>query len=263
MPWALIGAACLAMFAATASGTTRAPFLIAIAADLDASLPLVANLFSMTATAWGIASAVAGPLSDRVGRRWVLVLGPIALGGAMAGTAAAGGFFGVAVWATLGGLAAGSFTGVIFAEVSDRVADSHRGRALGWVMSGQSITLLVGVPLAAWAGAYIGWRGWSLCVAALSLASALALFGTAEGRGARATGASVALRTALPPRIVGLLAVGVAERVCYGLAVIYFATFLQTRPWAAARGTGASLGALRGRQSGRYGARRAARGSLP
>src|SRR5476651_921229 len=79
LPWALIGAACLGSFAASSSGTTRAPFLLVMAHDLDVSMPLVANLVSMTATAWGIASAAGGYLSDRVGRRVLLVAGMLGL----------------------------------------------------------------------------------------------------------------------------------------------------------------------------------------
>lgn len=52
LPWALIGAACLGSFAATSSGTTRAPFLLSMAHDLDVSMPLVANLVSMTSISW-------------------------------------------------------------------------------------------------------------------------------------------------------------------------------------------------------------------
>ena len=81
LPWALIGAASLGMFACTSSGTTRAPFLIEMARDLSVSMPLVANLVSLTATAWGVSSAVAGWLSDVVGRRPVLVLSLLRAGG--------------------------------------------------------------------------------------------------------------------------------------------------------------------------------------
>ena len=55
IPWALVAACCLGSFAATSSGTTRAPFLLDMARDLDASVPLIASLFAMTATAWCIA----------------------------------------------------------------------------------------------------------------------------------------------------------------------------------------------------------------
>jgi predicted MFS family arabinose efflux permease len=228
MPWALIAAACLGSFATTSSGTTRAPFLIEMSHDLAVSVPLVANLVSFTATSWGIASAVAGALSDRTGRRTMLIGGLLALAFAMVGQAFAGDFFWVAVWATLGGACCGTFTGVVFAEVAARVEDYQRGRALGWVMTGQSLTLVVGVPLAAYVGSMIGWRGWNLCMAALALVGALGLLATAAqsataGHGARRP----SLRAALSRPVIGLLAIGICERICYGLATIYFATFLQ------------------------------------
>lgn len=230
LPWALIGAACLGSFAATSSGTTRAPFLIEMANDLDVAMPLVANLVSLTATAWGFASALGGWMSDAIGRRPVLIAAPFALALTLVGQATAGSFLWVAVWAAFGGGCAGAFTGVVFAEVSGRVPDSQRGRALGWVMSGQSLTLVVGIPMAAAVGSVIGWRGWLLCVGALSLAACISLFLTV-GRGSaghtRSSAVRGTMRAALSPRVLGLLGTGVAERICYGLAAVYFATFMQ------------------------------------
>lgn len=229
LPWALIGAACLGSFAATSSGTTRAPFLLEMAHDLDVSMPLVANLVSMTATAWGITSAAAGYLSDLVGRRALLVAALMALALAMCGQASAGSFLWVAVCASGAGGCAGAFTGVVFTEVSSRVEDRQRGRALGWVMSGQSLTLVVGVPLAAWVGSAIGWRGWNVCVGGLAFVASLALLLTVRpGRRPVARAEQrPALRRALSPRVLALLGTGIAERICYGLAAVYFATFLQ------------------------------------
>jgi len=230
MPWALLAASCLGMFAASCSGTTRAPFLIAMAQDLETSLPLVANLMALTSVAWGVSSLVAGAGSDRWGRRPFLIGGPVALALCMAGIAASGGFLAVALWATLAGACAGAFTGVLMTEASARTVDRQRGRALGWVMAGQSLALLVGVPLAAWIGAHVGWRGVSLAVGATALAAALGLFVTtlAPAGGRPLAGAArTDYRAALTARVVRLLAMGVAERICYGLAAVYFATFLQ------------------------------------
>jgi DHA1 family inner membrane transport protein len=228
MPWALIGAACLGSFAATSSGTTRAPFLIEMSHDLGVSVALVANLVSFTATSWGVASAVAGSMSDRIGRRAMLIGGLLALSIAMLCQSMAGNFLWVVVWATLGGACSGTFTGVVYAEVSARVEDYQRGRALGWVMTGQSLTLVVGVPLAAYVGSMIGWRGWNVCMAGLALAGALALVATVSGSSTTGHGARTpSLRSALSRRVIGLLSTGISERICYGLATIYFATFLQ------------------------------------
>jgi predicted MFS family arabinose efflux permease len=228
MPWALIGAACLGSFAATSSGTTRAPFLIEMSHDLGVSIGLVANLVSFTATAWGIASATAGSLSDRIGRRWMLIGGLFGLSIAMLGQSMAGNFLWVVVWATLCGGCAGTFTGVVYAEVSARVEDYQRGRALGWVMTGQSLTLVVGVPMAAFIGSMIGWRGWNVCMAGLALSGAIAIVATVSRSGkTRHAARPPSLRNALSRQVIGLLSTGICERVCYGMATIYFATFLQ------------------------------------
>jgi DHA1 family inner membrane transport protein len=123
------------------------------------------------------------------------------------------------------------FSGVIFAEISARVADGQQGRALGWVMSGQSLTLLVGVPLAAYLGSMIGWRGVNLCIGVLAAAAALGMLLTTRGRptSARAAGTKPpSTRAALSWPVIRLLAMGIAERVCYGLTIVYFATFLQS-----------------------------------
>ncbi|BDG70078.1 MFS transporter [Roseomonas fluvialis] len=229
MPWALLAAACLGMFAASSSGTTRAPFLIDMARDLGASLPLVANLMALTSISWGITSLMAGAASDRWGRRPFLIGGPIGLALCLVGVAASPGYWSVALAVTLAGAFAGGFTGVIMTEASARTVDRQRGRALGWVMAGQSLSLLVGVPLAAWAGSVIGWRGVSLSVGAIALLAALGLFATTLRPVAvrAASAARPTMRGAMTGPVLRLLAMGVAERVCYGVSVVYFATFLQ------------------------------------
>jgi len=230
LPWALLAAASLGMFTAASSGTTRAPFLLDMARDLLTNVPHVANLVALTSVSWGVAGIFAGAGCDRWGRRPFLIGGPLALAAACVGVATAPSFLMVALWATLAGACSGTFTGVIFTEVSARVAGDQQGRALGWVMSGQSLTLLVGVPLAAWVGAYVGWRGVNLCIGGLAVASAASLLAAAQRRGddclvGRARLPS--MRGALSPQVMRLLAMGITERVCYGLIAVYYATFLQ------------------------------------
>lgn len=231
MPWALLVASCLAMFAVTASGSSRAPFLLDMARDLDVGLPMVANLFGLTSIAWGVTSFLAGVGSDRWGRRPFLVGAPIALALALAGISYSEGFVGVAVWSTVAGGCSGLYTGVGLAEVASRVGDRQRARALGWVMAGQSLTLLVGVPLASWLGVYLGWRGVNLCVAALSLATAAGMFATTRPVAAVAGQFAAAakpppLSAAFSPLVMKLLGSVIAERICFGLAAVYYATFL-------------------------------------
>ncbi len=249
MPWALPAAACLGMFAASCSGTTRAPFLLDMSRDLSASIAMVANLMAMTSIAWGVASLMAGAGSDRWGRKPFLIGGPLGLALAMIGVANGQTYFEVATWATLAGGCSGAFTGVIMAEASARTVDRQRGRALGWVMAGQSLTLLVGVPLAAWIGASIGWRGVNVTVAGVALAAAIALLTTtwASSGGARAVGAAApSLRRAMTGPVMRLLAMGIAERICYGLTAVYFSTFLQSTYGLSLRGVALPLALFAG-----------------
>lgn len=231
MPWPLLAASALAMFAAASSGTTRAPFLLDMARDLSTSLALVGNLVAATSVSWAVAGMLAGAGSDRWGRRPFLIIGPIALCFALIGVASARDFPEAILWSIASGGCSGMFTGVIFAEVSARVDSTQQGRALGWVMSGQSLTLLVGVPLAAFVGSLIGWRGVNLCVAALAGVSAVAMLATTRGRAssARAHGSRApSLKAALSIPVIRLLGMGIMERICYGLTAVYFATFLQS-----------------------------------
>src|SRR5579859_1973558 len=230
MPWPLLAVACLTMFTVSSNGTTRAPFLLDMSRDLSVSVALVANLVAVSSIAWGITSMLAGAGSDRWGRRPFLLGGPLALTAASAGAAQADSFASLAAWVTLAGGSCGLFSGVIFAEVAARVSSSQQGRALGWVMSGQSLTLLVGVPLAAWVGSWIGWRGVNLCISALALLTAANLF-VVTRRADDASGAGTrmpSLRTALTRQVLRLLGMGVCERICYGLIAVYYATFLQS-----------------------------------
>jgi DHA1 family inner membrane transport protein len=230
MPWALLAAAALAMFAASASGTARAPFLLDMARDLSTSMPLVADIVAATSVSWAVSGMFAGAASDRWGRRPFLLLGPVALAFTLAGVASAPTFLLVVWWSVAAGGCSGMFTGVIFAEISSRVGEGQQGRALGWVMSGQSLTLLIGVPVAAWLGSMIGWRGVNLCVGILAAFAAIGLMFTTRGRAGSIRSAVTrppTTRAALSWPVLRLLAMGVAERICYGLTIVYFATFLQ------------------------------------
>lgn len=230
-PWAVIASAALAVFGSSCSGNARAPFLIDMARDLGTSIGLIANLMAMNAIAWGMASLFAGAWSDRIGRRPFLIGGPLALTVSMAGVALAGSYGWVAFWVVMGGFAAGSYTAAVITEVTSRVDNAHRGRALGWALSGQSMAMLLGVPLAALLGGVIGWRGVHLAVGVVTFLAALCLLlGTGRPAGTRAGGARrrTDYRAALSPRLLRLLAMGVTERACFALATTFFATFLQT-----------------------------------
>lgn len=234
MPWRLVVAGCIGFFAATATGSTRAPFLPDMAADLGVSLPAIANLFGVTAASWGVSSYLVGYASDRVGRRIFLLVSPVCISLAMLAASQAQTFGLLVGIVVLASFCCGAFTSTTLAEVSLRTHSSHHGRAFGYVMSGQSLTLLFGIPLAAWLGASVGWRGMHVVLAALALFSAVVMLLALNPESKSATqpigkeDSRTTLREAMTGPIIRLFVALIAERVAFGLAAFYYASYLRT-----------------------------------
>jgi DHA1 family inner membrane transport protein len=228
-PLALLAVAGTGVFMAAATGMTRAPFLLQMARDFGTDLVMVSHLLSVTAVTWGVTAFFTGPLGALFGRRRVLMGGQVVLGLTMAGMALSQSYAHAVLCVAIGGAACGAYMGTVFGEVADRVADSMRGRAMGWVIGGQSLALLLGVPAASWIGSFVGWRGVSLVIGLCAFAVAITtrfVFPQSPARsGGGATGPG--LRAALRPRILALLGASVMERTCFGLVATFFATYLQ------------------------------------
>lgn len=124
------------------------------------------------------AQLVMGRLSDRVGRRRILVAGLVLAGLA---TAAFGGAWPAPwylVFRALWGFGAGAVTVAGMASVADLVSPERQGRAYGWMMAAQMAGLAGGPMLGAGLSALVGVVGMFLGGAALTLAAAgLALWG--------------------------------------------------------------------------------------
>ena len=228
-PLALLAVAGTGVFMAAATGMTRAPFLLQMAQDLQVDLVLISHLLSVTAITWGITAFFTGPLGVLFGRRRVLMGGQVVIGMSMIGIALSAEYWQAVVSVAVGGAACGAYMGTVFGEVADRVADSMRGRAMGWVIGGQSLALLLGVPVASWLGSFVGWRGVSVAIAVCAFVVAVVTWPVFPASPARAVGSAGAsgLVAALRPRILALLGASIAERTCFGLVATFFATYLQ------------------------------------
>jgi DHA1 family inner membrane transport protein len=227
----MLGALTLGAFLTTSSGATRSPFLLDMAHDLDTDLMAVANLMAAMSVTWGITSLIAGTASDRLGRKAILTGAIVLVAVAMAGVGLAGSYSAAVLWVLAGGVGGGSFMGTVFATVSDHVPPARRGGSLGWVMTGQSLSLVLGVPLATIIGAQAGWRGAHLTFAGLTVLVGLAMLLLVPRRGAyqvtaRDAAAAAPLKTIMTPRILSLLISGTTERVCFAAMSVYLATFL-------------------------------------
>jgi len=218
-------------FLVSGASTSIAPFLRDIARDLGAELAAIGNLVGLLSAAWGVMSLVAGSASDRLGRRPILLGGVLVLAAARGGLALAGSYGTAAAWQFAAGLGGGAFMGTVFATVSDRVPAAARGRALGWVLTGQSLSLVLGTPLYTFLGALAGWRGSIGIQAAATLLTATGVWLVVPAGPAHRPAGSrppVALARLITPRLVALLAASAMERACFSGMAVYLATYLLT-----------------------------------
>lgn len=236
---AMLLALCFTTFLVTGNGVAVSPFLLDMARDLRTDLAAVANLVALSSITWGTASLFAGVASDRLGRKPILVGGLLILILSPLGVALSGSYPWVAAWRMIGGVGGGAFMGAVFATVADRFPASERGRSLGWISTGQSLSLVIGVPIITSLGGVFGWRGaflsYGLAMIVALVAVALAV---PSGRGGRAT-APVPFREVarlLGPRTIALLGAGVTERICYASVLVFIPTYL-TQTYGVTLGT--------------------------
>jgi DHA1 family inner membrane transport protein len=219
-----------ANFTVTSSGTATAPFLQQIANDLGTTLAAVAHLFAVQAITWGTAALVTGTFALRLGRRSVLAASVLLLAATRVGFAFSSNYTMALVWQLLSGVCGGAFMGTVFAAVSDHVPAGARGRALSWVITGQSLSLVLGVPLVTLLGALGGWRDALAIHGGLTLLTAVAVrLATPPDPPAHpdAHRRKLPLAALAQPRLIALLAAGTSERVCFATLAIYLPTYLQ------------------------------------
>jgi len=123
------------------------PILPQIGDDLgiaDAALGTLVSAYSLMV---GIFAILSGPVSDRIGRRRILLIGcgtmTVAL---MLHTLVSdyASFLAVRVFA---GMAGGILSGAAVSYIGDYFPYERRGWATGWVMSGSAVGQIAGIPI--------------------------------------------------------------------------------------------------------------------
>ncbi|MEO8719275.1 MAG: MFS transporter, partial [Burkholderiales bacterium] len=182
------------------------------------------------ALAWGISSLVASVIAERVGRRAMLVGGILLIGCMRLGFSTSHTYAAAVMWQILSGIGGGAFMGIVYGAVSEYVAPGIRGRAMSWVITGQSLSLVLGVPLVTLLGAAGGWRGAIATHGAFVLLSAIAVrLATPPdpSRPAHAEHAKIPYAALFKPKLMALLAAGTTERLCFAVIAIFLPAYLQ------------------------------------
>jgi predicted MFS family arabinose efflux permease len=146
-PFLVVFALWLLVFSASSQIMIISPILPRIGEELAIREGLLGTLVSAYSLMVGVFALISGPISDRVGRRRILLLGTgimtlaLLLHGLVDGYAS---FLAVRIFS---GIAGGVLSGAAVSYIGDYFPYNKRGWATGWVMSGNAFGQIAGIPL--------------------------------------------------------------------------------------------------------------------
>jgi len=193
------------------------------------------TLVAVDAVMLGLVALAAGPISDRIGRRRILLAGTGLMALALALHAFAFDYLSLLLARALAGASGGVLSGAAVAFVGDYFPYNRRGWATGWVMTGMAFGHIIGIPAGTVIAAHFGFRAAYLLFGATMTATFLLVWRvvpqpdiTRESGRLTLGGVATAYRALLAQRAV-LAAVAVFAMTFLGnsLFVIYMPTWLE------------------------------------
>lgn len=143
----IISALWLMVLASSSQATIVAPILPRIGEALRIPEALQGTLVTGYAIALSTIAVIIGPISDRFGRRPILLAGTSLMAVMLALHGLANDFTSLLTFRVGAGVSGGVLTGVAVAYVGDYFPYERRGWATGWVMSGFAFGQVVAVPI--------------------------------------------------------------------------------------------------------------------
>lgn len=137
----------LMMFSASSQVIIVTPILPEIDAALDISEFWQSFLVGIYSVMLSVFALITGPISDRIGRQRILLIGTAFMSVTLALHAIAESFVLLVTMRALAGCAGGMLSGGSVAYVGDYFPYERRGWANGWIMSGTAFGQVAGVPL--------------------------------------------------------------------------------------------------------------------
>jgi predicted MFS family arabinose efflux permease len=204
-----------------------------MARELGVSEAAVGQLVAAAGLAGVALGLFAGPLSDRHGRRLILLVAAGALAVSSFGSAVSQSYSLLLASRFGAGIGSVLLLPAALAAVGDFVPERQQSRAIGAVMAGTGLSLVVGWPLASLSSGHWGWRSAFVELAALFvLLAVLLLVLVPSGKASsRATGATFgAYRALLSDRGLNtaLLSNALAAAAWFAITT-YLGVFLGTR----------------------------------
>lgn len=148
----------LLIFSASSQIIIIAPILPVIGEQLAMPESLQGILVTSYAVMVGIFALIIGPISDKVGRRRVLLIGTLAMAVALSLHGLAQTWQQLLIMRAVAGVAGGILSGSAVSYVGDYFPVERRGWATGWIMSGAATGQIVGIPLGTVMADFFGFR---------------------------------------------------------------------------------------------------------
>lgn len=157
-PLLIIFALWLLVFSAASQIMIISPILPQIGEQLDIPDALLGTLVSVYSLTLGLFAIISGPISDRIGRRRILLLGTGIMAAALFLHHFVVGYVSFLAVRIFAGVAGGVLSGAAVSYVGDYFPYERRGWATGWVMSGAAFGQIIGIPIGVLLAGDFGFR---------------------------------------------------------------------------------------------------------
>ncbi len=198
------------------------PILTDVSEGLETTAATTARAIAGYGGATALSALVLAPMIDRFGSRKMLLRGLAALTAGVGLSVAAGDWIMLTLAQALAGLGAGVVLPATYAMATKTAPRGQEARLLGRVLTGWSISMVLGVPAAALIADLLGWRACFVVLGLISLASLAGLLRVPEDAGDQDSETATylrRLRTHFTWRI-GLLLV-----VCFAYMIAFYGVY--------------------------------------
>jgi predicted MFS family arabinose efflux permease len=209
--------------------TMVAPLLLDLSRELGVPLGQAGLLAGAMSLPWALGAPFTGLLSDRLGRRPLIVLALAGMGGATMVAGLANSFAALLLARFAAGVFGAFGPASVMAAVGDLFPPHRRGMAMSWLNAGFGLAAVAGVPTVGLIGGLAGWR-WAFGATGLFLVVLAALVQLAFPSRRPAPAGSNLRQTYADvlgvPLLENVLWANLLERSIFNAAVLYLPPFL-------------------------------------